>query len=187
MTANIESLSGSLKGLFEHGLKRGWICYEEINTVLPDAFVDPDRIDEILVLVKTSGIRIADQIEVDRHGWKPFPAQLETDLKFQRDDPKKPARTPRMQMIEDDEAPPPDAENRESNDPPSNAAANNTRTTDTEGTPGQRVEAEEEIIDAADAQAAVEQAINEQGSPALLARLSSTRSRSTWTAPTCRP
>ena len=164
MTANIESLSGSLKGLFEHGQKRGWICYEEINTVLPDAFVDPDRIDEILVLVKTSGIRIADQIEVDRHGWKPFPAQLETDLKFQRDDPKKPARTPRMQMIEDDEAPPPDAENRESNDPPSNAAANNTRTTDTETAPGQRVEAEEEIIDAADAQAAVEQAINEQGS-----------------------
>ena len=109
MTANIESLSGSLKALFEHGQKRGWICYEEINTVLPDAFVDPDRIDEILVLVKTSGIRIADQIEVDRHGWKPFPAQLETDLKFQRDDPKKPARTPRMQMIEDDVAPPPDA------------------------------------------------------------------------------
>ncbi len=164
MTANIESLSGSLKGLLEHGMKRGWICYEEINTVLPDAFVDPDRIDEILVLVRLCGIRIADQIEVDRHGWKTFPAPLETDLKFQRDDPKKPARTPRMQMIEDDEAPPADAENRESNDPPSTAAANNTRTADTEGAPEQRVEAEEEIIDAADAQAAVEQAINEQGS-----------------------
>ena len=94
MTANIESLSGSLKGLLEHGMKRGWICYEEINTVLPDAFVDPDRIDEILVLVRLSGIRIADQIEVDRHGWKTFAAPLETDLKFQRDDPKKPARTP---------------------------------------------------------------------------------------------
>jgi len=164
VTANIESLSGSLKGLLEHGMKRGWICYEEINTVLPDAFVDPDRIDEILVLVRLCGIRIADQIEVDRHGWKTFPAPLETDLKFQRDDPKKPARTPRMQMIEDDEAPPADAENRESNDPPSTAAANNTRTADTEGAPEQRVEAEEEIIDAADAQAAVEQAINEQGS-----------------------
>ena len=164
MTANIESLTGSLKGLLEHGQKRGWICYEEINTVLPDAFVDPDRIDEILVLVRLSGIRIVDQIEVDRQGWKTFAAPLETDLKFQRDDPKKPARTPRMQMIEDDEAPPPDAENTESNDPPSNATATNTAAADGDDAPGQNVEGEEEIIDAADAQAAVEQAINEQGS-----------------------
>ena len=133
-------------------MKRGWICYEEINTVLPDSFVDPDRIDEILVLVRLCGIRIADQIEVDRHGWKTYVAPLETDLKFQRDDPKKPARTPRMQMIEDDEAPPADAENRESNEPPNNASTNNTRAADTETAPAQRVEAEEEIIDAADAQ-----------------------------------
>ncbi|MBB47458.1 MAG: RNA polymerase sigma factor RpoD [Phycisphaerae bacterium] len=160
----MESLTGSLKGLLEHGQKRGWICYEEINTVLPDAFVDPDRIDEILVLVRLSGIRIVDQIEVDRHGWKTFAAPLETDLKFQRDDPKKPARTPRMQMIEEDEAPPPDAENTESNDPPSATTATNTAAADGDETPGQSVEGEEEIIDAADAQAAVEQAINEQGS-----------------------
>ncbi len=164
MTANIESLSGSLKGLLEHGMKRGWICYEEINTVLPDAFVDPDRIDEILVLVKLSGIRIADQIEVDRHGWKTFAAPLETDLKFQRDDPKKPARTPRMQMIEDDEAPAPDPETRESNDPPASTGTSNARAAEGEVAPGQQVEAEEEIMDAAEAKAAVEQAINEQGS-----------------------
>ncbi|MEC7352511.1 MAG: RNA polymerase sigma factor region1.1 domain-containing protein, partial [Planctomycetota bacterium] len=113
MTASIDDLSGSLHGLITHGAKRGWICYEEINTVLPDRFVDPDRIDELLVLIKGHGIRVVDQLEVDRHNWKSFEAPLETDLKFQRDDPKRPVRTPRMQMLEEEVTPPEDSESRE--------------------------------------------------------------------------
>ena len=168
MTASIDSLSGSLRGLLEHGSKRGWICYEEINTVLPDCFVDPDRIDELLVLLKSNQIRVVDQIEVDRHNWKSFDAPLETDLKFQRDDPKRPARTPRMQMLEEEESTPDDQEN---NNNRSNNRNNNTGDSiesrnqeDGGSSSNQTADGEEEIIDAADAQAAVEQAINEQGS-----------------------
>ena len=161
MTASIEDLSGSLRDLIAHGAKRGWICYEEINTVLPDRFVDPDRIDELLVLIKEHGIRVVDQIEVDRHSWKSFEAPLETDLKFQRDDPKRPARTPRMQMLEEEVSTPEESEprEREADRLGETAAEGESRT----GNP-QATEGEEEIIDAADAQAAVEQAINEQGS-----------------------
>ena len=72
MTVTIDSLSGSLQDLVLQGVKRGWISYEELNTVLPDAYVDPDRIDELLVLFRAEGIRMVDEIEVQRRRWKSF-------------------------------------------------------------------------------------------------------------------
>jgi len=160
VTVSIDTLSGSLKGLAEQGSKRGWISYEELNTVLPDAFVDPDRLDELLVLFRMNGIRMIDEIERRRHRWKPYEAQLETDLKFQRDDPKRPARAPRMQMLEDEEGVREQDTPQEGDEHTAENAQNNEEQTITpSGEP-----AEEEILDAADAQAAVEQAINEQGS-----------------------
>ena len=156
MTVTIDTLNGSLQDLAKQGAKRGWISYEELNTVLPDAFVDPDRLDELLVLFRSLEIRMVDEIEVQRRRWKSFRPPLETDLKFQRDDPKRPPRTPRMQMLEDDES-----VTRE-NEPEADATVN--RPPATREDPQPAAEGEEEILDAADAQAVVEQAINEQGS-----------------------
>ena len=156
MTVTIDTLNGSLQDLAKQGAKRGWISYEELNTVLPDAFVDPDRLDELLVLFRSLEIRMVDEIEVQRRQWKSFRPPLETDLKFQRDDPKRPPRTPRMQMLEDDES-----VTRES-EPESDATV--TQPTTPREQPQPTAEGEEEILDAADAQAVVEQAINEQGS-----------------------
>ena len=34
-----------MKDLIDHSRKRGWVSYEEINTCLPDCYVDPDAID----------------------------------------------------------------------------------------------------------------------------------------------
>ncbi|MDG2031149.1 MAG: RNA polymerase sigma factor RpoD [Phycisphaerales bacterium] len=156
MTVTIDTLNGSLQDLAKQGAKRGWISYEELNTVLPDAFVDPDRLDELLVLFRSLEIRMVNEIEVQRRRWKSFRPPLETDLKFQRDDPKRPPRTPRMQMLEDDES-----VTRE-NEPEADATVN--RPPATREDPQPAAEGEEEILDAADAQAVVEQAINEQGS-----------------------
>ena len=163
MTATIEDLTGSLQELAQLGMKRGWISYEELNTVLPDAFVDPDRIDELLVLFRAGGIRMVDEIEVEGRRWKSFRPPLETDLKFQRDDPKRPPRAPRMQMLEDDESVTRENENTTEGQPIQESAP---RTEETRATNESEpeTEGEEEILDAADAQAVVEQAINEQGS-----------------------
>jgi RNA polymerase primary sigma factor len=154
VTVTIETLFGSLQDLTRQGAKRGWISYEELNTVLPDAFVDPDRLDELLVLFRSLDIRMVDELEVERRRWKSFRAPLETDLKFQRDDPKKPPRAPRMQMLEDDES-----VTRESEPEAQPTAETPAQTEEQPAAAG-----EEEILDAADAQAVVEQAINEQGS-----------------------
>jgi RNA polymerase primary sigma factor len=142
--------------LFEHGKRRGWISYEEINTCLPDEYVDPDRLDDLLHAIRDAGIELLDEPEVRRHGHEPFAAPLQTNLRFQRDDPRKGAKTPKVQMIEDDgeHDAPVDlgdgeidiVEPLEAEEPQAPAAA------------------EDDLLDDAEAQAAVEQALAEQGS-----------------------
>ncbi len=43
MSLAIPDLTPVLKQLIEVGAKRAWISYEELNTTLPDAMVDPVR------------------------------------------------------------------------------------------------------------------------------------------------
>ena len=50
-----------LTELVEAGRKRGWICYEEVNTCLPDCYVDPDAIDAFTTLARLEGIELIDK------------------------------------------------------------------------------------------------------------------------------
>ena len=84
---SLSQLHPTLRELVELGSKRKWISYEELNTTLPDEMVDPDRLDELLVLLHELDIRLIDQREVDRNGLETFQAPLQTNLKFKRDDP----------------------------------------------------------------------------------------------------
>ena len=150
MSLAVTDLPPVLRDLVEAGQKRQWICYEELNTCLPDEFVDPDRLDELLVLLRELRITMVDQPEVRRNAWQTFEAPLQTNLKFQRDDPKKSAKIPKPPMIEEDGAVipaddlplPMDADEPTLPDPPE----------------------EEETLDDAEAQAVMEQALAEQGS-----------------------
>jgi RNA polymerase primary sigma factor len=49
--------------LIESGKVRGFITYDELNTLLPDELVEPDRLDELLVTFDAMAIRL-----VDAHG-----------------------------------------------------------------------------------------------------------------------
>ncbi|MBL9148615.1 MAG: RNA polymerase sigma factor RpoD [Phycisphaerae bacterium] len=145
-----------MRQLFEQGCTRKWISYEELNTCLPDEFVDPDRLDELLVLFRMHAIEMIDEHEVRRNGYSVFQAPLQTNLKFQRDDPKKGKSAPKVQMIDEvdviDGDPPvdlsgePEIDLGDPLDQEEPAAA-----------------VEEESLDE-DTQAAVEQAISEPGS-----------------------
>ncbi len=161
MSLVISELQPVLRELVEVGVQRTWISYEELNTCLPDDFVDPERLDELLSLLHANAVRLIDEPEVRRGGLTCFIAPLQTELKFQRDDPRKPAKAPKVEMIDDE--PQPDPEEHESGE-------NVNRNADTEGArDGDENEAEnatgeEEILDDAEAQAVVEQALAEQGS-----------------------
>jgi RNA polymerase primary sigma factor len=132
-----------LAQLVAHGVTRRWISCEEINTCVPDEFVDPDKLDELLHHVRSLGITLIDEPERLRHGWQTMPAPLQTHLKFQRDDEKKvkpkepgadaPKPKPKKQVAFNADEPNLD-------------------------------DLEEDLLDEAEAQAAVEQALAEQGS-----------------------
>jgi len=143
-----------LRQLFEHGCTRKWISYEELNTCLPDEYVDPDRLDELLVLFRKNGIELIDEHEVRRSGLAAFVAPLQTNLKFQRDDPKKGGKTPKVQMIDDDVA---------DGDPPMDLGEPEIDLGDPIDPEEPAAVVEDETLDE-DTQAAVEQAISEPGS-----------------------
>ncbi|MBN8597657.1 MAG: RNA polymerase sigma factor RpoD [Planctomycetes bacterium] len=56
-------LNPALSELIELGRKRGWLSYEELNNTLPDEMVDPERLDELLVLIDRLGIELVDELE----------------------------------------------------------------------------------------------------------------------------
>ncbi len=93
MSLVLQELHPVLRSLVHAGRKRGWISYEELNTCLPDDFVDPYPLDELLVLLAQNNIALIDEVEMRRAGHRAFPAQLQTDLRFLRDTDKKVRRS----------------------------------------------------------------------------------------------
>jgi hypothetical protein len=78
--------------LIELSAKRRWMSYEELNTTLPDEMVDPEKLDELLVLCRRLEVEFIDEETVRRNRYETFQAPLQTNLKFKRDDPKKPEK-----------------------------------------------------------------------------------------------
>jgi RNA polymerase primary sigma factor len=149
----LSDLTPVLRQLVELGRGRKWITYEEYIRCVPDEFVEPEKVDEMIVLLDELGIELIDESERKRNGWDMFDAPLQTNLKVQRDE-KKPNKPPKVQMIDEDDGPPVDFdggfedEQHLPEEPAAAAAAT----------------ADEEILDEAETQAAVEAALAEQGS-----------------------
>ncbi|MFM7298535.1 MAG: RNA polymerase sigma factor region1.1 domain-containing protein [Planctomycetota bacterium] len=143
-----------MKRLVEVGSRRKWICYEELNTCLPDEFVDPEKIDELFVLIDELGIEMVDELEMRRNQWIKFYAPLQTNLKFQRDEPKSRQREkPVPAAIAPVPAP----------KPAKPAKPAKAKKADGEEGP-EEDDLDDDILDDAEAQAVVEQALAEQGS-----------------------
>ena len=63
-------LHPALKDLLEIGRNRGWIAYEELNNILPDDLVDPERIDDVLVRADEIGLEFIDLREYRARRWR---------------------------------------------------------------------------------------------------------------------
>ncbi len=150
MSLALSDLTPVLRQLVELGRGRKWITYEELIRCLPDEYVEPEKVDEMIVLLEELGVELIDEDERRANGWNAFDAPLQTNLKFQRDE-KKPNKPPKVQMIDEDDGPPIDFEGSFEEEP--HLPAEPTATAE-----------EEEILDEAEAQAAVEAALAEQGS-----------------------
>jgi RNA polymerase primary sigma factor len=132
----------TLRELLDLSTRRRWISYEELNTALPDEMVDPEKLDELIVMCRRLGIEFIDEEVIRRNRYTSFQAPLQTNLKFQRDDPRKAVPKIRINGSETVIRPTP---------PPAPAAAIH-------------ADPDDEILDEAEAQAVIQEAIAESGS-----------------------
>lgn len=58
-----DSIPASVQGLIAEAAGRGWLSYEELNNALPDAMVDPDRLNDLLLILDRGGIEMVDEME----------------------------------------------------------------------------------------------------------------------------
>ncbi len=68
--AQIDKLSPEVKNLVEEGRKKGFVTYDELNKVLPDDMVSPDKLDMILQMMDDLGIEMVESsaAEVEKEG-----------------------------------------------------------------------------------------------------------------------
>ena len=66
----IGDMNPMMFGLMQVATTRGWLSIEELNNTLPDELVDPERIDEILVLLDQTGVELIDELEFKARTWR---------------------------------------------------------------------------------------------------------------------
>ena len=54
---------GAIKLLIEKGKEKGFLTYDELNDLLPEETVSPEKIDKVLVTLDEMGIDIVDEVE----------------------------------------------------------------------------------------------------------------------------
>ncbi|MEE8104362.1 MAG: RNA polymerase sigma factor RpoD [Planctomycetota bacterium] len=59
-----EAFDPDVKLLIEEGRQKGFLSYEEINRVLPDDLVSPEKLDQILMHLDDLGIQLLDESDV---------------------------------------------------------------------------------------------------------------------------
>src|SRR5882672_11268913 len=58
--AAVQNLSPELKALIDEGKERGFVTYDELNKVLPDDVVSPEKLDLILQKMEDLGIEMVE-------------------------------------------------------------------------------------------------------------------------------
>ncbi|MEQ1894736.1 MAG: RNA polymerase sigma factor RpoD [Planctomycetota bacterium] len=60
-----EKLDTTLELLTEEGMKKGFLTYSEINTLLEERFVPPEKMDQIFLALEEGGIEVVDDLDTD--------------------------------------------------------------------------------------------------------------------------
>src|SRR5262245_27144131 len=85
----MEKLEDSLKALLEQGKEKGYLTYSQVNDHLPDDDANPEKIDQLLMLLEAEGIELIDEGEVEEResaGGGADDTRAELDLSFLDED-----------------------------------------------------------------------------------------------------
>src|ERR687884_1095999 len=83
----MEKIDDALKALIESGKEKGYLTYSQVNDHLPDDDANPEKIDQLLILLEDQGIELIDESEVEEREGSGGPvlddeARAELDLSF---------------------------------------------------------------------------------------------------------
>jgi len=84
----MEKNEDGLKALLESGKEKGYLTYSQVNDHLPDDDANPEKIDQLLILLEDQGIELIDEAEAEeREGGGTAPVlddevRAELDLSF---------------------------------------------------------------------------------------------------------
>jgi RNA polymerase primary sigma factor len=82
----MDKIDDGLKALLESGKEKGYLTYSQVNDHLPDDDANPEKIDQLLILLEEQGIELIDESEAEeREGGGPVlddEIRAELDLSF---------------------------------------------------------------------------------------------------------
>ena len=61
----MEKIDDGLRALLESGKAKGYLTYSQVNDHLPDDDANPEKIDQLLMLLEAEGIELIDEADVD--------------------------------------------------------------------------------------------------------------------------
>src|SRR5262245_29601639 len=80
----MEKIDDGLKTLLEQGKEKGYLTYGQVNDYLPDNAVNPEKLDQLLVVLEEEGIELIDESEAEERERGEAPgdsAELEAELR----------------------------------------------------------------------------------------------------------
>src|ERR671925_585305 len=80
-----------LKALVESGKHKGYLTYSQVNDYLPDDAVNPEKLDQLLLILEEHGIELIDESEAEEREAGPSTTpeddvRGELDLSFMEDE-----------------------------------------------------------------------------------------------------
>src|SRR5690348_1931080 len=60
-----------LKALIESGKEKGFLTYSQVNDYLPDDAVNPEKLDQLLMMLEEQGIELIDEGEAEERDAAP--------------------------------------------------------------------------------------------------------------------
>src|ERR1700731_1057342 len=85
----MEKTEDGLKALLDMGKEKGYLTYSQVNDHLPDDDANPEKIDQLLILLEDQGIELIDESEVEERenaGALDDEGRAELDLSFMDDE-----------------------------------------------------------------------------------------------------
>jgi RNA polymerase primary sigma factor len=81
----MEKIDEGLKALLDTGKEKGYLTFSQVNDYLPDDAVNPEKLDQLLLLLEEQGIELIDEADAEEREGSPNGAAAEDNARGELD------------------------------------------------------------------------------------------------------